>query len=127
VIRRAKRPNARRRTPRRGRVVDLARLEWAATQPCCITGQMPGFGTSLLDQQHWHAVHTHHVRTNGSPKDDSRIIRLVDSLHLAGYPYSIHELGKWKFEQHWGISIEEEIAKLAARYEAAGKHFVDCS
>jgi hypothetical protein len=67
----------------------------------------------------WASVHTHHVRTNGSPKDDTRIIRLLDSLHLAGYPYSIHTLGKRKFEEHWGISIKDEIAKLAARYEAS--------
>jgi len=90
--------------PRRGRTVDLPRLDWAATQPCCVTGRFPAT--------------THHVRFCGSPKDDTRIIRLITELHLhdAGM-LSIERIGKEKFEAEFGISIENEIAKLNRRYQ----------
>ena len=95
----------RRKTPRRGRVVDIPFLDWMATQPCCVTGRRPAT--------------THHVREFGSQKNDRRAIRLVAELHLheAGN-FSIERIGKDKFEERWGINIEDEIAKVNARYRA---------
>ena len=96
----------RRRKPRRGRVIDRDYLDFMSTQPCCVTGQ-------------WDAT-THHVRFCGSPKDDTRVIRLVARLHMLtaetpGQP-CIERLGKAKFEKLYGISIEDEIAKARERY-----------
>lgn len=99
-----------RKKPRRGRVRDIPYLDWMATQPCCITGEWPAT--------------THHVRKWGSPKDDTRTIRLVARLHMLpceipGQPCI--ERGKAQFEKRYGISIEAEIAKARARYEAERK------
>lgn len=97
----------RRSKPRRGRVVDTARLAWMATQPCLISGEMDAT--------------THHVREYGSPKDDTRTIRLAWRYHLHGFSgkpnLSIEHLGKKKFEAAHGIVIEDEIAKYNRRYE----------
>lgn len=102
----ALRPKARRSKARRGRVIDSARLDWQAMQPCCITGIWPAT--------------THHVRFCGSPKDDTRTIRLIQSLHQLthaepGIPCI--EQGKEKFEEFHGISIEAEIRKSQAAFE----------
>lgn len=91
--------------PRRGRVIDKARLEWAATQPCQITGEFPAT--------------THHVRFCGSPKDDTRIIRLVARLHMdtasvPGTPCIEH--GKELFEKFHNVSIAAMITEFQERY-----------
>lgn len=92
-----------RRKPRRGRVKDPAFLDFASTQPCCVTGERQAT--------------THHVREFGSPKNDRRVIRLVARLHMHGFGmFSIERLGKRKFELHHGICIEDEIAKLNGRF-----------
>ena len=98
------RPNPKRAKPRRGRVIDRKFLTWAAGEPCCITGL--------------HPATSHHLREFGSPKNDRRIIRLIENLHLheAGM-FSIERLGKREFQRHWNINIEAEIAKLRGRYE----------
>jgi hypothetical protein len=64
----------------------------------------------------------HHIRTNGSPKDDRRGFVLCSGHHLhQSGPHSIERLGKVKFERFFGVSIEHEIAALNARHdEAAG-------
>lgn len=90
---------------RRGRIVDKPRLEWAATQPCQITGEFPAT--------------THHVRFCGSPKDDTRIIRLVARLHMAthaGFRCCIED-GKQIFEETYECNIEDLISQLQARYK----------
>ncbi len=93
-----------RATPRRGRVVDKAYLEWASTQPCCITGKYPAT--------------SHHVRFFGSQKNDQRIVRLIPELHIheCGM-FSIERVGTAAFQDLYGISIEDEIRKLRERYE----------
>lgn len=103
-----KRIRARRRSPRRGRVIDRAYLTWCATQPCCITHEIPAT--------------THHIRFCGSPKNDRVVIRLVERLHLhdAGM-LSIERLGKEAFEVEFGIDILTEAAKLRARYLQHGE------
>lgn len=92
--------------PRRGRIVDKKRLAWAETQPCCVTGELPAT--------------THHVRFCGSPKDDTRIIRLVARLHMYGSKEKgipCIEEGKEEFESYHAVVIEEEIMALQIRYE----------
>lgn len=90
---------ARRRSPRRGRLIDRAYLAWCATQPCCVTRELPAT--------------THHVRSFGSPKNDHVVIRLVERLHLhdAGM-LSIERLGKEAFEAEFGINILAEASRL---------------
>src|ERR1700678_3254157 len=92
-------PNAKRKALRKGRVVDREYLDWCATQPCCVTLELPAT--------------THHIRAFGSPKDDHSVIRLVARLHLheAGMN-SIERLGKEKFEAMHGISLMDEASKL---------------
>lgn len=99
-------PKRRKGKPRRGNVVDKKRLLWAASQPCCVTGEWPATN--------------HHVREFGSPKDDTRIIRLVERLHMIGFAEKgipCVEGGKEEFESYHGIVIEEEILLLQISYE----------
>lgn len=88
--------------PRRGRVVDKEYLEWAATQPCCVSGEL--------------SVTSHHVRFCGSPKDDTRIIRLAARYHMAGFGNLTIEHGKRNFEEAYGVDIEEEVKRLRGKY-----------
>ena len=95
---------AKRATPRRGRVIDRARMDWAATQPCQVTGQFPAT--------------THHVRSFGGPKDDRRIIRLTPHLHMHGFGNATVEHGKAQFEAAHGRKIEDMVAELQERYSS---------
>lgn len=86
--------------------MDTARLDWAAESPCQVTGEYPAT--------------THHVRSYGSPKDDSRIMRLVARLHmktaaLPGVPCV--EDGKRVFEEFHGVEIKVLVRELRERYE----------
>ncbi len=99
-------PKPRRTTPRRGRRRDPLYLDWAATEPCCISGERD------------ESITTHHVRFCGSPKDDTRIIRLAPRFHMkthAGFMPCIED-GKQAFERFYDISIETEIRKLRELY-----------
>ncbi len=60
---------------------------------------------------------THHVREYGSPKDDTKVIRLCEAHHLhdAG-PHAI-ERGKKQFEQHTGLSIQALVVYYREAYE----------
>lgn len=102
-LKRSAKPRAKRKTPRRGRILDSKYLEWCSSRPCCVTGEWPAT--------------THHVREYGSPKDDTQVIRLIAELHLheAGMQ-SIERLSKKLFEKTHGISINREIAKLRGEY-----------
>ena len=99
------RPRVKRRGVRRGRLVDPRYLAWCATQPCCISGELPAT--------------THHVREFGSPKNDHRVIRLAERFHLhdAGM-LSIERLSKPDFERVHSLRIETEIQKLRALWLA---------
>ncbi len=93
-IARGKRPNAKRAKPRKGRVIDRNRMAWAVQKCCQITGEFPAT--------------THHVREFGSPKDDTKIIRLAAHLHMKtaarpGIPCI--EDGKELFEKFHGVTI----------------------
>jgi hypothetical protein len=105
---RAKRPGP----PRRGRVVDLAFLEFVAGFICAVhqewqhTGECSG------------PLTIHHVREFGSPKNDRRIIRLCSGHHLHGWGrYSIERLGKAAFEGRYGLNIEQLILYYNEAYE----------
>lgn len=95
----------RRSKPRRGRVIDKARLEWMSRQSCCVTGERPAT--------------VHHVRFCGSLKDDTRILPLVARLHMrtnerSGEPCI--ERGKAVFEDFWDVDIEELVTKYQEMY-----------
>lgn len=106
-IKRSTKPvNKKRKAPRRGRVVDRNRLAWAAQKPCQVTGEFPAT--------------THHVRECGSPKDDTKIIRLVEYLHMktaarSGIPCV--EDGKEVFEKFHGVKISILLSQLAQDYD----------
>lgn len=88
-------------------MIDKPRMDWAAKQPCCVTGET-------------FAVTTHHVREFGSPRDDTRIIRLAARLHMIGFRETgvpCIEDGKEEFESFHAVVIEEEILALQIRYE----------
>lgn len=101
-----KRIPIKRNKPRRGRIVDRKYLDWASTQPCCISGELPAT--------------SHHVRSMGSPKDDTRIMRLAARYHMAGFGDCTVEHGKAVFEKAYGVVIEDEVKKLRGRYLEAG-------
>ena len=101
-------PPRKRAKPRKGRIYDRNRMAWAAQNPCQITGEFPAT--------------THHVREMGSPKDDTRIIRLAARLHMkthakAGVPCI--EDGKEIFEKFHGVRIKQLIEDLQWDYETA--------
>lgn len=105
-IPRSKRPNAKRAKPRKGRVYDRNRMAWAAQKPCQITGE--------------EIATTHHVREFGSPKDDTKIIRLAARLHMKthaepGIPCI--EDGKELFEKFHGVSIASLLEELEYDYD----------
>ncbi len=88
----------RRSKPRRGRVVDKAYLAFIAAQPCLICGE---------------PATVHHVRTLGSPKDDTRALPLCPAHHMIQWgPESIEALGKTKFQERHGVDLEADIARL---------------
>lgn len=91
---------------RRGRIYDRNRMSWAAQKSCQITGEFPAT--------------THHVREFGSPKDDTKIIRLAAHLHMKtasrpGIPCI--EDGKELFEKFHGVKIERLLRDLSYDYD----------
>lgn len=94
--------------PRRGRVVDPGFMEFCRRQGCI-----------LKDRHDCRGVITfHHVRSYGSPRDDTRGFGLCAAGHLHALgEHSIERLGKRRFEEHWCIDIESEIARLRERYQ----------
>lgn len=100
----------RRSKPRRGRIVDLAFLEFMHQQGRCAVHGFSGCTTPFS---------AHHVRFCGGSKDDRRALGLCWEVHLHDYgKYSIERLGKASFEAHHGISIEAEITRYNEDYAA---------
>lgn len=87
--------------------MDPGFLEFMDGRPCILAGK--------------HVCHpwltTHHVRSFGSPKDDTRVLRLCAAGHLHDFgAQSIERLGKYGFETVWGIVIEDEIKRNQEDY-----------
>lgn len=94
----------RRSKPRRGRIVDRDYLAFIAAQPCLISGE---------------PATIHHVRSMGSPKDDTRTIPLAPRYHMIQWgPESIEALGKKRFQERHGVNIEEAIERYQSLYRA---------
>ena len=92
----------RRSKPRRGRVVNREYLAFVAEQPCIVSGER---------------ATVHHVRTLGSPKDDTRTLPLAPRYHLIQCgPESIEALGKKRFQELHGVDLEAEISRLQELY-----------
>lgn len=97
----------RRSRPRRGRVIDKARIAWVHTLPCAIAGKH----VCVLP------ITAHHVRNFGSPKDDTRILPLCCAAHFHGVSKDAIEHGKRQFEKRFDVDIEELVAKYQRMYE----------
>lgn len=95
----------------RARVIDRPFMEFARSCGCVLRRVA---GHKCLGPMTFH-----HVRSYGSVKDDTCGFGLCAWGHLHTYnsKSSIEALGKQKFEQHWGISIEQEIQRLRKEYE----------
>ena len=103
--------------PRRGRVVDKEFLEWVAEQPCLVHGDHSVACIRWMD-----GITIHHVRRNGEPKSDRRVIPLCPATHLHDFgPESIERLGKKEFEKRHGIDIEAAILRYNEEYESQQK------
>jgi hypothetical protein len=85
---------------------DPAYVSWVASQGCMISGR---------------PATIHHVRICGSARDDHRILPLAPEYHLYqhGPETSIEGLGKRKFEERYGVDIEERVANYRALYLAS--------
>ncbi len=95
--------------PRRGRVIDTDFMDFCRRMGCVLAGRHICSG----------CITFHHVRLCGSPKDDRRGFGLCEAGHLHGAgKFSIERLGKRKWQEHWGIDIEAEIARLRVLYLA---------
>jgi hypothetical protein len=64
------------------------------------------------------AATIHHVRICGGRRDDHRILPLAPEYHLIqhGPRTSIEALGKRKFEERYGVNIEERVAWYRRAY-----------
>ncbi len=65
----------------------------------------------------------HHVRTCGSPKDDTRAFPLLAYLHQLAYKLPgivCIEEGKRKFENAYGVVIEDLIERYRSLYGEIG-------
>lgn len=109
-IARTKPPNRRRKGgPRKGRVVDEKYLDFIHAQPCVLAGKHICKG----------ALTAHHVREFGGQKHDRRTLPMCAAAHLHDAdPLSIERLGKVKFQAHWNLNIELEMARLNLLYGA---------
>lgn len=121
-VRRMRTKRIRRKRPgpaRRGRIVDLARLAWMAEiAVCAVAFFIPG-----LAHQCGNGITTHHVRDFGSPKDDTKTIRLCGNHHqIQCGPHAI-EHGKKQFEENTGLSIAQLVQYYRDQYESQG---TDC-
>ncbi len=59
----------------------------------------------------------HHVRSLGSPKDDTRILPLCQAHHQIQFgKYSIEAMGKTKWQAYWDIDIEAAISRYQRAY-----------
>jgi len=93
-----------RKSVRRGRVVDRDFLAWLHTQPGVVFGGRT------------HSVH--HVREFGSPKHDRRTLPLEFGYHqIHEGPDSIESMGKQKWQEKHGVDIEGEIERLNRMYD----------
>jgi len=96
---------------------DKAYLEWAALQPCVVTG-IVGKGFAFVRVV---AVTLHHVKQfPGGPRVDRRVVPLIDCLHMRTHEIKGNpcvERGKGAFERFWSVSLEAEILHLNERYE----------
>ncbi len=82
--------------------MDREYLRWCSGQPCAVSGEL--------------RATSHHLRSFGGPKDDTRIVRLAARFHMHGFGDITVEHGKKVFEATYGISLEAEADKLRARY-----------
>lgn len=88
--------------PRRGRVTNAEFMAFVRKRGCILRSKHTCHGI----------VTFHHIRTCGSPKDDTRGIGLCCAGHLQAWSaWSIEQLGKLAFEAHWDINLEDEIKK----------------
>lgn len=87
-------------------MVDDWFLAWLHGQVCLVSGRWP--------------VTAHHVRENGSPKNDRRTLALIPLYHLIQadpkQTESIEALGKIKWQARHGVDIEASIAEYNRRY-----------
>jgi hypothetical protein len=101
--------------PRRGRVVDQKFIKWMHFEQPCLVKATRSITTKSQCQG---TLTVHHVRTNGSPKDDRRVLKLCQAHHLHDFgPESIERLGKKEFEKRHGIDIEAAIREYNRQYE----------
>lgn len=90
-------------------------MAWAkATFPCLLSGR-PGHicrGEKTF----------HHVREFGSPKNDFRGLVLCCAAHLKGWgPDAIHELGKDRWQERFGVSISAQIELQQQQWILSGR------
>ena len=110
-------PIKRRAPKRKPELVNVAYRERVRAYGCVISI----FGTTIHARDHvkhgcFSPTTIHHIRKNGSPMDDRRILGLCKAGHLHDFgPHSI-EHGKGQFEAWWGLGIEETADKLWETY-----------
>jgi hypothetical protein len=94
---------------RRGRVVSSNFMAFVRRRGCILLGKHTCCGP----------VTFHHVRSHGSPKDDTWGIGLCAFGHLIDWNSrtSIEALGKAKFEELWGISIAAECERNRGMFQ----------
>lgn len=93
---------------RRGRVVNREFMEFVRQRKC------------ILARKHNCLFSTtfHHLRTCGSPKDDTWGVGLCWYGHFKAWSEnSVEALGKDKFEKRWDISLTEEAQRNRDAWE----------
>lgn len=86
---------------------DAAFITWLHTQPCVVCGACLAYGFDRIE-----AAHLESVRYG----DVGNAVSLCGSRHHREGKLSLHQLGRQKFEDHWGLSLAAVAARLYQTY-----------
>lgn len=100
-----------RSTARIDRLIDRAFIGWIHGQPCLIEGKA---GHECKGR-----ITAHHVREYGNTRSDRRTLALCQAAHMHDFgPDSIERLGKQKWQEKFGVDIQNAIRDYNAAYVA---------
>lgn len=100
----------RRSKPRRGVAKDPAYLSYIGGLPCLL---VDFFVPSTCEGR----LTVHHVRANGSPKNDRDTVPLCEAHHLHDFgSQSIERMGKRKWQEYFSVDLCATIAQLQEEY-----------
>lgn len=86
---------------------DAAFITWLHTQPCVVCGACLAYGFDRIE-----AAHLESVRYG----DVENAVSLCGSRHHRDGKFSLHQLGRQKFERRWKLDLQAQAVRLYATY-----------